>query len=361
MLEIISIKEEEKWNAVVKRQKNYDVFYLASYVKAFQQQGEGEPILIHCIDEEKSAISVMFKRDIAECEYFKNTLPAGEYFDLISPYGYGGFWGENGVTEAMLDEYAAFCRDNHFVCEFVRFELNGDYCQRYKGETETRTHNVVRNLEMPIDEMLMDFEHKVRKNIKHAQRANLNILIEENDDHLEDFLRIYYGTMERNGASEIFYFKREFFETINEMSGQYVYIYVIYQEKIISAELIIFGSENAYSYLGGTDKDYFDVRPNDFLKFEAIKWLKERGLKNFVLGGGYGADDGIFRYKKSLAPNGIVDFYIGRNIFDQGLYDKLTKDRLESGDMLEDTYFPLYRAPKSRKEETGKVRQEDNC
>lgn len=344
MIEIISIEEEEKWNAVVKRQKNYDVFYLAAYAKAFRQQGEGEPILIHCVDGEWSAVSVMFKRDIAECEYFKDVLSGGKYFDLVSPYGYGGFWGEHGVTEAMLDEYAAFCRKNHFICEFVRFELAGDYREKYRGEVETRTHNVVRNLEMPIDEMLMDFEHKVRKNIKHAQRENLEILIEENEDHLEDFLRIYYGTMERNDASDTFYFKREFFETLSEMSDHYVYVYVIYQERIISAELIIFGTENAYSYLGGTDRDYFDVRPNDFLKFEAIKWLKERGLKNFVLGGGYGADDGIFRYKKSLAPNGIVDFYIGKNIFDRELYDELTSKRRESGEILEEGFFPVYRA-----------------
>ncbi len=344
MIEIIPIEEAERWDAVVKKQNNYDVFYLASYAKAFQQQGEGEPILICCVDGEQSAVAVMFKRDIAECEYFKGVLSKGKYFDLISPYGYGGFLGEHGVTERMLDEYAGFCRENHFVCEFVRFELGGDYRKKYKGEVETRTHNVVRSLEMPIDEMLMDFEHKVRKNIKHANRENLRILIEENDDHLEDFLRIYYGTMERNDANDSFYFKRDFFETMNELTGHYIYVYVIYQEKIISAELIIFGTENAYSYLGGTDKEYFNVRPNDFLKFEAIKWLKERGLKNFVLGGGYGMDDGIFRYKKSLAPNGIVDFYIGRNIFDKGLYDELTKERRASGEDLEEGFFPVYRA-----------------
>ena len=31
-----------------------------------------------------------------------------------------------------------------------------------------------------------------------------------------------------------------------------------------------------------------------------------------VLGGGYGADDGIFRYKRSFAPHGLVPFFVGR-------------------------------------------------
>ncbi len=344
MIEIISIEEEEKWNSVVKQQGDYDVFYLASYAKAFAKQGEGTPILIHCTEGEKSAVSVMFKRDIADCEYFAGKLSHGEAYDLISPYGYGGFWGQQGITPKMLEEYQNYCKENHFVCEFVRFELFSDYYKQYAGEVETRTHNVVRSLEMPIDEMLMDFEHKVRKNIKHAQRENLQILIEENGNHMEDFLRIYYGTMERNDASDTFYFDRTFFETINEMSGHYVYVYVLHEEKIISTELIIFGTEHAYSYLGGTDSEYFNVRPNDFLKFEAIKWLKERGLKTFVLGGGYGADDGIFRYKKSLAPNGIVDFYIGRNIFDEQEYKRLVESRERNGEVLDEAYFPKYRA-----------------
>ena len=74
MIEIISIEEVEKWDAIVRQQKNYDVFYLASYAKAFEQQGEGQPILIHCVDGEQSAVSVMFKRDIADCEYFKDVF-----------------------------------------------------------------------------------------------------------------------------------------------------------------------------------------------------------------------------------------------------------------------------------------------
>ena len=89
--------------------------------------------------------------------------------------------------------------------------------------------------------------------------------------------------------------------------------YVVHEGKIISTELVIYGTENAYSYLGGTDRDYFDVRPNDYLKYEIIKWAKAKGLKNFVLGGGYGADDGIFQYKLCLAPHGEYDFYIGRS------------------------------------------------
>ena len=77
------------------------------------------------------------------------------------------------------------------MCEFVRFELFSDYVHHYSGEVESRTHNVVRSLEMPLDEMWMDFKQKVRKNVKKANSYHLDIIIESTDAHLDDFLRIY--------------------------------------------------------------------------------------------------------------------------------------------------------------------------
>ena len=87
------------------------------------------------------------------------------------------------------------------------------------------------------------------------------------------------------------------------------------------------------------------MRPNDFLKYEIIKWAKEKGLKNFVLGGGYGADDGIFQYKTCLAPKGVVDFYIGRTVFDQEKYQQLVDFRANENPACRTSgYFPRYRA-----------------
>jgi hypothetical protein len=77
------------------------------------------------------------------------------------------------------------------------------------------------------------------------------------------------------------------------------------------------------------------------LKYEIIKWAKEKGLKNYVLGGGYGADDGIYQYKYALAPHGQCEFYIGRKTFDQSSYDHLVALRKEE---LNEKYFPLYRS-----------------
>ena len=342
----INVEERQQWNDIVRSFPDYDVFYLNEYVTAFmnESQKNGTPILLYYENGGDRAINVVFKRDISLDEHFQERLESGKYYDLISPYGYGGFWGSVSQFEQLNQCYNRYCMDQHYICEFVRFELFGNYHQHYDGETETRTHNVVRDLAMPLDEMWMDFKQKVRKNVKKAEKNNLQIVIENSDEHLQDFLDIYYSTMDRSNAEGEYYFSREFYQTINEMKDNIMYFHVLSEEKVVSTELVIYGAENAYSYLGGTNRDYFDLRPNDFLKFEIIKWAKEKGLKNFVLGGGYGSDDGIFQYKTCLAPHGVVDFYIGRKIFDSAVYQELVSMRQQAGEPLNPEFFPVYRS-----------------
>ncbi len=344
MIKEIRIEESEEWDYIIHSFSDHDVFYLSGYSRAFMNEApkNGIPILLLYENGADRAINVVLKRDVAMDEKMIGRIETGKYFDLITPYGYGGFWGEVTDWEVLNYEYNRYCLDNHYICEFVRFELFNDYYMHYDGEIETRTHNVVRSLEIPIDVMWMDFKQKVRKNVKKANSYSLSCIIENTGEHLDDFLRIYYSTMDRTEAEEEYYFSRQFFEDLTEMRENIMFFHVVYEEKIISTELVIYGKQNVYSYLGGTDRKYFDVRPNDILKYEIIKWAKEKGLKNFVLGGGYGEDDGIYQYKLSFAPKGIYEFYIGRKIFDRKAYDRLVE--LRADDTLNEKYFPFYRS-----------------
>lgn len=343
-LQVLTINEKDKWDSIVRSFRNYDVNYLSGYAKAFQLHGDGESLLFYYDDGSTRAMNVVMKRDIASTKPFKNKLPVDTWFDLTTPYGYGGFRVEGEGYEAVNDAYNSFCREKGYVSEFVRFHLFSEYQPHFSGLSETHTRNIVRNLELPLDEMLMEFEHKVRKNLKKATKARLEVEIDSSGEGLNNFLEIYYKTMDRRCAKDNFFFPEEFFKELNKMTGHYVYIHVLYEGKIISSELVLYGPENCYSFLGGTDRDYFHLRPNDFLKYQIIKWAKEKGLKRFILGGGYGNDDGIFRYKKSFAPNGVCYFYIGKKIFDEDKYNKLVNMREQKHSEKNTLFFPLYRS-----------------
>lgn len=346
MLTEIELTDSSKWDETVRSFQTHDVFYLNSYVKAFQEQGQGTPVLIYYEHEGQRAMNVIMKRDIAEDVHFQGILEQNKYYDLSTPYGYGGFLSDGSLSAQIVKEYEEYCTDKGYLCEFVRFSLLSDYINYFHGICETHSHNIIRSLDISLEDMLSDFEHKVRKNLKRAEKNHLQIIVDDTTRYLDDFLKIYYGTMDRTDAKKDFYFKRSFFEILNSMNENCLYFHVLYEDKIISSELVLYGPQNCYSFLGGTNRKYFDLRPNEFLKFSIIKWAKDKGLKNFVLGGGYGADDGIYRYKKSLSPHGVADFYIGKKIYNQELYQKLVELRKTSSETFDQnsSYFPLYRS-----------------
>jgi len=337
-LKIISINDEI-WDNIVKSFDEYSVFYLSGYAKAFQNNGEGEPILFYYNDGKNRGINVAFKRDVSKIDGL-DSIGENKFFDLITPYGYGGFIIE-GDYEVIQNTYNEYCKNNNIICEFVRFNLFSKTWEKYDGEIETRTHNVVRSLDIPFEDMLMAFKHKVRKNIRQATENGLKVEVYETGEKLDDFIRIYYGTMKRNEAKDSFYFRKEFFEDMNQMFANVAYFNVLNNDEVISTELVIYDENCCYSYLGGTNSEFFPLKPNEILKYAIIKWAYSKGLKNFVLGGGYGCDDGIYEYKLGFAPHGVYDFYIGRKIFDNDLYKKICAEKNVD---INSSFFPAYRS-----------------
>lgn len=344
--EIVNIEDKEKWNKTIKSFPEYEVFYLNEYVEAFELVEKCEPFLFYYNDGETKAINVFMKKDISKQKEFINKIPENKYFDISSPYGYGGFIIDGENYNKVNEKFIEYCIKNNIVSEFVRFNLFNKNIKYYYGKVENVKPNIVRKLNMPLEEMLMDFEHKVRKNLKRANSNNLKIKLDFNGEYLEEFLKIYYNTMERNSAKKEYYFSKEFFEKLMEMKDNSVIFNVIYNENIISTELVLYDEKNCYSFLGGTLNEYFFVRPNDFLKYEIIKWAYNKRLQNFVLGGGYSnsIDDGILKYKKSFAPkDGMVDFLVGKMIFDIDKYNELLEIRKKDNFEFNNSFFPLYR------------------
>lgn len=332
MLKVLTIKDSS-WNTLVKSFKNYSVHYLKEYVEAFKNQGDGEPFLFYSETNDLKAIYVVFKRKIED----------SEYFDLRTPYGYGGWLFEGtGNKEEVYKEYINWCKDNNIVSEFVRFSLFEEH-DSYYGKVIERIDNVVRNLEDSFENIENDFERRVRKDLKKTDK--LEIIFDRDGKYLDDYLRIYNATMKRNNAEDEYYFSKDFYLKLNEMKENVMYFHVALDSKIISTELVIYDNNNMYSYLGGTDNEYFAYHPNHFIKYHIIKWGVENHLKNFVLGGGYGTNDGIFLFKKGFAPNGIYKFYTGQMIFNEDIYNKLVDNKVKEGLVVEgNNYFPLYRA-----------------
>lgn len=329
------LREFDIWNSYVKDYFDDEPMLKPNYVRLFCEIGEEYYAVVLKIDD--NVILYPFIRKII--------ANSDGYYDAMSAYGYGGPRIKGNINIDVINEFWKYVTDLFLelkiVTEIVKFSLF-ENTKIYPGKIEFSLNNIVRNLEFDDDKLWMDFEHKVRKNISRAEKYSLEFYIDEKNYYIEDFIKIYYSTLDRNSAQKKYYFDTNFFIQINNSIVENVkYFFVKYKDIFVSTELILISKCNAYSYLGGTLKEYYEMRPNDFLKFNIIKWCKNIGLKNFVLGGGHSDNDGIYRYKKSFSPGGTFPFYVGTRIINPLVYIEICKNSNKNPD---DSFIPAYRS-----------------
>lgn len=255
--------------------------------------------------------------------------------DLTSPYGYGGpYWyGEapsEKTSEEFWAEFKAWVSGSEIITLFARLSLFPEQLLSLSSAPLEVSPNVVRDLEMTPAALWVDYDRKVRKNVRKAESAGLTVEVDQAGAALDEFLEIYYATMDRQGASPQYYFPRSFFERlVAEIPGGTAFFHIRDPEhcRLITTELCLVSPQYIYSFLGGTLAEYFHLRPNDYLKHEISLWGIRENKRAFVLGGGYHPGDGIFRYKATFAPQSVRIFRTLFEVYDDQTYMELQHRR----------------------------------
>lgn len=273
------------------------------------------------------------------------------YFDIEGAYGYNGAIIKDDTKTDFIakarKKFIAYCKEENIVAEFMRFNPLYENHKYFSDMSIVHVNkNIIVDLNAP-DIWMNSYEHSSRKNVKKAIRSNLTYKIIDAKDMSEEKIKIFYdiyrSTMQRNSANDEYLFSMEYFLSVkNSMAYNALFIFIFKDESAISAELVLLNTYVAYSFLGGTLEEYFLYRPNDYLKHILIETLKERGLSFFILGGGVSPDDGIFKYKRNFSKNGIYDFFIGKSVYNQEIYDIIIQQWMKKVDLRTEEKYKNY-------------------
>lgn len=348
ILNAADTSSREQWLALWQAWPGREVFAHPAYVELFSQ-ATGQALCAAWISTQGGVLFPLILRPIDQepwgCE-------SAGLVDLTGPYGYGGpfCWGNVDQARFWL-ELQRWASASHTVSCFSRLSLFVDELLAPPVGEHLNAMNVVRSLDLSPDAIWMDYEHKVRKNVKRAQREGVYVETDPSGTRIDDFLSIYNATLDRRGASSSYYFDRDFLQKlVRSLDGQFVFFHALHEGIVISTELVLLSATHMYSFLGGTRADAFTLRANDLLKHEIILWGQRIGKQAFVLGGGYGQADGIFRYKLSFAPKGATSFRTSQIVFDRDAYHQLVAMRAaweaRKGNEWQPRsgFFPAYRA-----------------
>ncbi|HHU80940.1 MAG TPA: GNAT family N-acetyltransferase [Acholeplasmataceae bacterium] len=351
MLEIINIDESEKWDSIVKSFSNYDVYYMSGYTKAFKLHGDGEPTLIYYHDEKIRAINVVMIRDIAEDKRFKDKIETKSLFDITTPYGYGGFIIEGIPNDNNLkkfnEEYSDYCRSKNIISEFVRFHpvLKNSKINSEIYEVIDLGKTITMDL-ISKEQIWNDLSSKNRNVIRKAIKSGVEVYWGRSPELIDEFIPLYNATMNKDEATDYYYFNKEFYNCVLEdLKYNSLIFYALYDQKVISISMIIYGNDKMHYHLSASDRKYQNLAATNLLLYEAACWGCENGFKSFHLGGGLGSkEDSLFKFKKAFNKNSETYFSIGKKIFNQEkYYDLIGIREKDTEDNVETSFFPRYR------------------
>jgi len=350
LLSIITLDESDKWDSIVKSFSNYDVYYLSGYTKAFKLHGDGEPTLICYHDEEIRAINVVMIRDIAMDKNFNDKLEIRSLFDITTPYGYGGFIFEGTLNDRnykkINEEYSDYCRSKNMISEFVRFHpvLENSKMNNEIYEVIDLGKTITMDL-ISKEQIWNDLSSKNRNVIRKAIKSGVEIYWGRSPELIDAFIPLYNATINKDDATDYYYFNKEFYKCVLEdLRYNSLIFYALYDQKIISMSMILFGNDNMHYHLSASDREHQNLAATNLLLYEAACWGCENGYKSFHLGGGLGSkEDSLFKFKKAFNKNSETYFSIGKKIFNQEKYDELIKIRDMGCNNSNTTYFPQYR------------------
>lgn len=332
----------KEYKAVLKNFRNYSIYYSYEYLAYYEN--DSQKLNYFLLEENNKAIILMpfFLRKISS-----NLEIDKEYYDVITQYGYGG-----PLFDDIFEKYLIFFwkkvdlwyHENNIVSEFIRFNLRGNYSY-YTGELVHTLINVRGEILRDQVKQWQNFIPKVRNNYRTAEKNGLIFVFKFGSKILKEDIKkfhlIYIETMNRNNADESYFFSLAYFESLILENFQNVAIVFSKKDDVmISTELIIYCQDTVYAFLGGTREDYFQFRPNDFLRVNIIKLASKLKLKYYVLGGGRTDGDGLYKSKKAFFPKDQDPvFYTGRKILNSIVYNQLTHERNSENT----SFFPAYR------------------
>lgn len=322
---------------------NKDLYFDENYGKLYEKTENGK-VEIFVYKDENGVISNQF---------IKRTIPTiqGEYYDITTPYGYGGPVIEQcNNRKLLLKKYEIafenYCKKNNIVSEFIRFHPIINNALEFKDiyEVKYMRKTLGTNLEKYEDPVQEEFSKSCRKNIRQCKNKGITFKVTENPENISKFKEIYYSTMDRNKATDYYYFDDEYFDKmLKYFKNNILIVEAIYEEKTIAMGLYFIYNKILHIHLSGTLTEYLYLSPAYMLRYGATLWAKEHRYKLIHHGGGRSnsEEDSLYLFKKNFAKNTEFDFYIGKKIWNQEIYNKLCEEK--NIEQRNTDFFPAYR------------------
>ncbi len=195
---------------------------------------------------------------------------------------------ELSILDELLKTYSKFIYNKAIYSQFRNLSV---YSQREKeifnknGFSYEAHLDIIHKLDNPIDVQFAALHKGRRKNIRRAERAEVDfreILSEKEFIKAYDLVVSTYSRVKLPMPN-----KSLFTESNRQLSEQNILktFVAISNDEIIGCRLVLCFGDMIYDWYAGASEKHLNKYPNDFLPWKVMEWGSQNGFKYFDFGG----------------------------------------------------------------------------
>lgn len=330
---VLTLADKREWTALLNKlpQEQQDVCFSPEYYALYEEYGDGEA---QCFVFQKDGELILYP-------FLKNTINAlgyqldKEYYDIQGAYGYNGIISsskDKDFINAFQACFEKYCIENNIIAEFTRFHplLNNCVFLSKKTNMLLDRKTVGLNINQSYEDIWKHaYSSKNRNMIRKAQKIGYSAIIMNgpSTQNIEQFMEIYHQSMRAVHADSYYFFNQNYFVNMFQLLKKHIYLIHIKdcKGKVVCTSVFFHYHRFFHYHLSGRIQEA-DNSVNNFLLDEAVKLAQKLGSELFHFGGGRtgSPDDSLLKFKENFSKTKL-DFYIGKKIYNQKVYDNVVE------------------------------------
>lgn len=344
--EVIPVSDIDTWQKYYDRVGDPGPYHRPAYIRAIAGNlGAEEDAELFVIETDEGVIYYPYLSRPVDNLPFEVEPELSGYRDIVSSWYYGGPVASNremSIIDRFGKIFAEHCKEQQILAEFIRFDPNIKNHETFDQlDPEFDRETVWVDLNKSVDGLWDEFEKRNRNAIRQAQDTDITVELTVNKSDYQQFYHIYKNAMEAKGASKQYQFPESFFIELLSDRSHFSLLVARYEGIVIGGSLLCHDDTIAHDYLRASNPEYWDMRVNNLLCYEAMMHMRDTGRQVFDFQGGR---PGVFKFKKSFAPT-RGEFHVLGNVHQPKKYRRLVKSAADTGINTDSGYFPAYRGP----------------
>ena len=285
-IEIVNPLEYPGWDDLILSMEDYSFFHTSAWAKVITESYGYKPIYAAIIDKGrlKGLIPLMEIKSILTGRRGVS-LPFSDYCEPL------------GTTQNVYQRLFNYMTQHGSDSGWKYIELRGG--EKFFNNVPASSHYYghVLDLNPNGDKLFSSFRNSTKRNVKKAFKVGAEIKISNSIDSLREFYRLHCTTRKRHGLppQPFNFFRRIYEHIISQDKG--IVVLCLADDRIIAAAVFFHFGEHALYKYGASDRTYQNMRANNLVMWEAIKWYSEKKYTSFSFGRTDPENRGLLQFK----------------------------------------------------------------